>query len=56
LDEIKDFDAVILPGGFGAAKNLSSFAYEGEQFKVEPSVQIFLQTVGHTSPWSKKEN
>jgi len=25
----KDFDALFLPGGFGAAKNLSSFAFEG---------------------------
>lgn len=39
-----DFDAVIFPGGFGAAKNLSNLAYEAdfEAFKVEPSTQKFL--------------
>jgi len=29
-----DFDAVLLPGGFGAAKNLSSFAFEGKNMSV----------------------
>ncbi|MCK9255487.1 MAG: isoprenoid biosynthesis glyoxalase ElbB [Bacteroidales bacterium] len=35
----KDFDALVLPGGFGAAKNLSSFAYEGENFRVDTDVE-----------------
>jgi enhancing lycopene biosynthesis protein 2 len=26
---VEDFDALIVPGGFGAAKNLSNFAVEG---------------------------
>lgn len=43
LEEVKDFDAVVLPGGFGAAKNLCSFAYEGADFKVEPTVEAFLK-------------
>lgn len=30
-----DFDALILPGGFGAAKNLSSVAFEGPNCTVE---------------------
>ena len=30
-----DFDAIILPGGFGAAKNLSSFAFDGEKMHVD---------------------
>jgi len=30
-----DFDALVLPGGFGAAKNLSSFAFEGFNCSVE---------------------
>lgn len=47
LDQLKvsDIDAVILPGGFGVAKNLCSFAYEGENFRVEPQVERFLKEV-----------
>lgn len=33
------FDALILPGGFGAAKNLSSFAFDGAKFSVHPRVE-----------------
>ena len=39
----KDFDAIIMPGGFGAACNLSSFAQEGENAKVLPEVENFLR-------------
>jgi enhancing lycopene biosynthesis protein 2 len=38
-----DFDAVILPGGFGAAKNLSSFATEGADCTVDPGVEKLLR-------------
>lgn len=40
LKEFKadDFDAVVFPGGFGAAKNLSSFAFEGAGCSVDPEV------------------
>ncbi len=41
----KDFDAVILPGGFGAACNLSSFATDGANAKVLPEVENFLKEV-----------
>jgi enhancing lycopene biosynthesis protein 2 len=34
-----DLDAVILPGGFGAAKNLCSFADEGPACAVNPDVE-----------------
>ena len=34
-----DFDALILPGGFGAAKNLSSFAFDGADCKVNLDVE-----------------
>jgi enhancing lycopene biosynthesis protein 2 len=34
----KDFDAVIFPGGFGAAKNLSSWAQSGANAQVIPDV------------------
>lgn len=33
-----DFDALILPGGFGAAKNLSNFAVEGAGCSINPQV------------------
>lgn len=34
-----DFDALIIPGGFGAAKNLSDFAFKGASCAVQPDVQ-----------------
>ena len=33
-----DIDALVFPGGFGAAKNLSSFAVKGENCDVHPEV------------------
>jgi enhancing lycopene biosynthesis protein 2 len=39
----EDFDAVILPGGFGAAKNLSSFATEGPTCSVDPGIERLLR-------------
>ena len=35
---VEDFDALIVPGGFGAAKNLSSFATEGAACSVQADV------------------
>ena len=32
----EDFDALLVPGGFGAAKNLSNFAVAGAQMEVQP--------------------
>ncbi len=40
---IDDFDALILPGGFGAAKNLCDFAVKGPQCEVEPDVARLLR-------------
>ena len=34
-----DFDALVIPGGFGAAKNLSDFASKGGSFRVLPDVE-----------------
>ena len=39
----KDLDAVILPGGFGAVCNLSSFANDGASAEVLPEVENFLK-------------
>lgn len=38
-----DFDAVIFPGGFGAAKNLSTLAFDGPDYTVNPAVRTFIQ-------------
>lgn len=35
---VDDFDALIVPGGFGAAKNLSNFAVKGADCKVQEDV------------------
>jgi enhancing lycopene biosynthesis protein 2 len=35
---VSDFDALILPGGFGAAKNLCDFAVKGADCEVNPEV------------------
>ena len=33
-----DFDALVIPGGFGAAKNLCDFAFKGASCSVQPDV------------------
>jgi len=45
VTEIKaaDFDAIILPGGFGAAKNLCTYAKDGSSMTVDPQVATVLQ-------------
>ena len=35
---VDEFDALIVPGGFGAAKNLCDFAIKGEHCRVQPQV------------------
>jgi enhancing lycopene biosynthesis protein 2 len=39
----EDFDAIFLPGGFGAAKNLSTFASNGANAVVDPDVTRVLK-------------
>ena len=41
--KVADFDALILPGGFGAAKNLSSFAFDGADCSVNADVEKALR-------------
>ncbi|MBI2380325.1 MAG: isoprenoid biosynthesis glyoxalase ElbB [Gammaproteobacteria bacterium] len=38
----EDFDAAVLPGGFGAAKNLCDFAFKGAECTVNAELQRFL--------------
>mgnify|MGYP000497981257 CR=1 FL=1 len=35
---VDEFDALVMPGGFGVAKNFSSFAFEGSNASVDDSV------------------
>ena len=37
-----DIDAVIMPGGFGAAKNFSTWAFAGPEGEIMPEVKLFL--------------
>lgn len=39
----EEYAAVILPGGFGVAKNLSDFASKGAEASVDADVQAFVQ-------------
>ncbi len=45
IKEVKaeDLDALIFPGGFGAAKNLSDFAEKGENCKLNPEVERLIK-------------
>lgn len=40
-----DFDAAVLPGGFGAAKNLCDFAVKGSDCTVNPDVERFIKAM-----------
>ncbi|MBI3132827.1 MAG: isoprenoid biosynthesis glyoxalase ElbB [Acidobacteria bacterium] len=40
---VGDFDALVIPGGFGVAKNLCDFAFKGAKAEVRPDVAAFLK-------------
>jgi len=40
-----DYDALIIPGGFGAAKNLSDFAVNGSACRINDEVLRFAQAI-----------
>ncbi|WP_330926071.1 isoprenoid biosynthesis glyoxalase ElbB [Candidatus Sororendozoicomonas aggregata] len=40
---VSDYDALIIPGGFGAAKNLSDFAFTGSGAQVQSDVLAAVQ-------------
>jgi len=56
IKDLKDydpnnFDALIFPGGFGAAKNLCDFAFEGADCTVNPEIEkAILKTAGKNKP------
>jgi enhancing lycopene biosynthesis protein 2 len=41
--DMREFDALLFPGGFGVAKNLCSFAFEGEHCKVNPEIALVVR-------------
>ncbi|UCD16967.1 MAG: isoprenoid biosynthesis glyoxalase ElbB [Candidatus Zixiibacteriota bacterium] len=40
---LDNLDAIIFPGGFGAAKNLCSFAVDGDRCDIDPEVAAVIQ-------------
>ncbi len=46
--QVADFDGVVLPGGYGAAKNLCSLAFDGDNYKANEALATLLQAF-HTS-------
>lgn len=43
--KVADIDALILPGGFGAAKNLCDFAVKGAECQVHPEVARLIREI-----------
>lgn len=37
-----DLDALVIPGGFGSAKNFSSWAFEGPNAQIRPDIKLLL--------------
>ena len=37
-----DLDALVIPGGFGSAKNFSNWAFEGPNAQIRPDVKLLL--------------
>lgn len=49
--EAGDFDAIVIPGGFGAAKNLCTFAFDGADCTVNPDAEKAIRaTVAAEKP------
>ena len=43
--EARDLDALVFPGGYGAAKNLCTYAVDGRAMKVLPEVERLVRAV-----------
>ncbi|WBA82102.1 isoprenoid biosynthesis glyoxalase ElbB [Endozoicomonas sp. GU-1] len=41
--KVADFDALVVPGGFGAAKNLSDFAFKGAELRVQVDMMVAVK-------------
>ncbi len=42
---VEDFCGIILPGGFGAAKNLCTFAFDGQDMTVDKDIENVIRAV-----------
>ena len=40
---VEDYDALVMPGGYGVAKNHCSFAFQGAEADVRPDVAAFVR-------------
>lgn len=49
LAEIKsaDLDGLVIPGGFGAAKNLCTWAFDGPEANIDPQVATLIHELVH---------
>lgn len=43
--DINHYDAILFPGGFGAAKNLSDYAFKGDDFSVDKEIENLIKSV-----------
>ena len=41
--KVEDYDALVMPGGYGVAKNHCSFAFKGAEAEVRPDVAAFVR-------------
>jgi len=41
--DVDNFDALLIPGGFGVAKNLCTYAFDGDDFKVNKKVEDVIR-------------
>jgi len=50
--KVEEFDALVVPGGFGVAKNLSDFATAGSACTVEPALLEVAQGFARQGKWA----
>lgn len=41
-EAVNDVDAILIPGGFGSAKNFSSWAFDGPKGNIDPNIKTLL--------------
>ncbi|CAF0791412.1 unnamed protein product [Adineta steineri] len=46
--QVNQFQAIILPGGFGAAKNLSTFAFDADKMTIDKNLEKILKDFLHS--------
>lgn len=44
---LKNIDALLFPGGFGVAKNLSDYAFKGADYDVMPEIKELIKSTHH---------